>query len=47
MSDSYLNKVRTETERDVCLQATLEYTITGWPAYKEDAKLVLKTKTFP
>ena len=35
VSDAKLNKIRKETQKDVNLKTALEYTISGWPAYKE------------
>jgi len=38
-SDTYLEKIRSETAKDPCLQIAVEYTKSGWPEYKEDVKL--------
>lgn len=38
-SDAKLNQIRMETEADVCLKATREYVVNGWPLYKEDVQL--------
>lgn len=38
-SDAYLERLREETSKDVCLQIAMEYVKKGWPEYKEDVKL--------
>ena len=38
-SDAYIDKIRTETKEDQCLQIALDYTLEGWPQHKEDVKL--------
>ena len=41
-SDEYLEKLRVETQKDVNLKTTLEYTENGWPEYKQDVKLAAR-----
>ena len=38
VSDAGLAKIRAETLKDVNLKAAMEYTIHGWPQYKEDVQ---------
>ena len=42
VSDAGLAKIRAETLKDVNLKAAMEYTIHGWPQYKEDVQLAAK-----
>ena len=42
MSDAGPAKIRAETLKDVNLKAATEYTIHGWPQYKEDVQLAAK-----
>ena len=42
VSDAKLNKIRKETQKDVNLKTALEYTISGWPVYKEKVKLAAR-----
>ena len=39
ISDAKLKQIQEETQKDVCLGATVDYTCKGWPKYKEDVKL--------
>jgi hypothetical protein len=38
-SDAFLQRIRDATQRDVCLQMAIQYTLSGWPEHKEDVKL--------
>ena len=40
--DAGLAKIRAETLKDVNLKAAMEYTIHGWPQYKEDVQLAAR-----
>ena len=42
VSHAGLAKIRAETLKDVNLKAATEYTIHGWPQYKEDVQLAAK-----
>ena len=42
MTDAGLAKIREETLKDVNLKAAMEYTIHGWPQYKEDVQLAAR-----
>ena len=42
MSDAGLAKIRAETLTDVNLKAAMEYTIHGWPQYKEGVQLAAR-----
>ena len=42
VSDTGLTKIRAETLKDVNLKAAMEYTIHGWPHYKEDVQLAAR-----
>ena len=42
VSDAGLAKIRAETLKDVNLKAAMEYTIHGWPQYKEDVQLAAR-----
>ena len=42
VSDTGLAKIRAETLKDVNLKAAMEYTIHGWPQYKEDVQLTAR-----
>ena len=42
MSDAGLAKIKAETLKDVNLKAATEYTIHGWPQYKEDVQLAAR-----
>ena len=42
VSDAGLAKIRAETLKDVNLKAAMEYTIHGWPQYKEDIQLAAR-----
>lgn len=42
VSDAKLNQIREETQKDVNLKTALDYTIAGWPVYKEDVKLAAR-----
>ena len=39
ISDAKLKQIQKETQKDVCLSATVDYTCKGWPEYKEDVNL--------
>ena len=42
VSDAGVAKIRAETLKDVNLKAAMEYTIHGWPQYKEDVQLAAR-----
>ena len=41
-SDAFLDRIRKKTEKDICLKTALEYTMTGWPEFREDVKLAAR-----
>ena len=41
-SDAFLDRICKETEKDICLKTALEYTMTGWPEFREDVKLAAR-----
>ena len=42
VSDARLDQIREETKKDINLKTALEYTVTGWPTYKQDVKLAAR-----
>ena len=42
VSDAKLDQIREETKKDISLKTDLEYTVTGWPTYKQDVKLAAR-----
>ena len=42
VSDSKLEQIKTETQRDVVLKAAYDYTTKGWPQYKQDVALAAR-----
>ncbi|GFS26222.1 Pol polyprotein [Elysia marginata] len=42
VSNGKLTKIRKKTQEDVILKAAFDYTMVGWPAYKEDVKLAAR-----
>ena len=38
-SDKFIKKVREESSRDIRIMAAIEYTLKGWPAYKDNVDL--------
>ena len=42
VSDSRLQRIRQDTQKDINLKYAFDYTINGWPAYKEDVKLAAR-----
>ena len=42
VSDAKLDQIREETKKDINLKTDLEYTVTGWPTYKQDVKLAAR-----
>jgi hypothetical protein len=42
VTDAKLNMIREETQKDVNLKYAMEYTIDGWPTYKQDVKLAAR-----
>lgn len=42
VSDSKLDLIREETQKDVNIKTALEYTVSGWPTYKQDVKLAAR-----
>ena len=43
ISDAKIRQIQEETQKDVCLSATMDYTCKGWPRYREDVKLAALT----
>ena len=41
-SDAFLDRIRKETEKGICLKTALENTMTGWPEFREDVKLAAR-----
>ena len=39
VSDKFVEKVREETQQDMKILAAIEYTLCGWPAYKDNVNL--------
>ncbi|GFR71336.1 Pol polyprotein [Elysia marginata] len=42
VSGEKLTEIRKKTQEDVILEAAFDYTMVGWPAYKEDVKLATR-----
>lgn len=42
ISDTRLEQIREATQNDINLRYAFEYTVSGWPAYKEDVKLAAR-----
>lgn len=42
VTDPYMSRIRSETQRDVNLRYTMEYTKTGWPHHKKDVALAAR-----
>ena len=42
VSDAKLDQIQEETKKDINLKTALEYTVTGWPTYKQDVKLAAR-----
>ena len=42
VSDAKLDQIREETKKDINLKTALEYTVTGWPTYKQDVMLAAR-----
>ena len=42
VSDAKLDQIREETKKKINLKTALEYTVTGWPTYKQDVKLAAR-----
>ena len=42
VSDAKLDQIQEETKKNINLKTSLEYTVTGWPTYKQDVKLAAR-----
>ena len=42
VSDTKLNDIREQSQKDINIYYAMEYTLHGWPAYKEDVKLAAR-----
>nr|KAG5701731.1 hypothetical protein BaRGS_004333 [Batillaria attramentaria] len=42
VSDKFLQRVREESSQDVTIKAAMDYTIMGWPSYREDVVLAAR-----
>ena len=42
VSEEKLDQIREETKKDINLKIALEYTVTGWPTYKQDDTLAAR-----
>ena len=42
ITDEKLKEIKAKTQEDPILKTAFEYTISGWPMYKEDVKLAVR-----
>jgi len=41
-SDRMLNEIRTESQKDINVKTAMEYTLSGWPQYRQDCQLAAR-----